>query len=751
MRIQSKLIATFLPLSIVSLLVPAVLLFLQTRRTTTASQLSHLESVASIQKRRIDAILSQNLERLALVSSRTQLRLSLAAELDRADPKNRAKMNRIIADARKSILDFRHIQIATTTGEVVADTHPEHLRANLADEEIFRQGLRAPMGNTLYREDDGPLMLKLSGPLRLKGKLLGVVVIDSTAETIVSAMLDRTGLGETGETVIAQRTQDGGAMFMAPLRFDSDGAMRRTINGGANEVPMIRILNGARSFVTRARDYRGEPVLAAGRHIDGADWGLVAKIDEEEAFAGISEAYEFLIALVLSVALLNALLSVWASRPIARPIDALTTVAQSLSKGDFSVRADTRSAGEVGVLAATFNEMVGRIEARTRDLNEQNEQLQLEIKERTQAQEALTHSENQLSGIIQIVGNAIVSIDASHRIILFNKKAEEIFGYSNEEALGQNIEVLIPSRYRKSHKRKVAQFSGSKNSEGLMLNPRIFGLRKHGDVFPAEASVSRLETHGRVIYTVALSDVSERRASDLERERFVAELKRRHAELERFTYAVSHDLKSPIVTIQGFLTFLEKDIALEDEVRVKKDIARISAAAQQMKRLLDDLLELSRVGRIVRNPTLVDGNLLAREAADVIATEVAAGNINLVMGTDFGTIFGERDRLLEVFQNLLANAAKFMGDQENPSITVASRTDAEEKVYYVQDNGIGIEPEYRERVFELFERLDPAIDGSGVGLSLVKKIIETHRGRVWVEANEGGGCRVCFTVKEREG
>jgi len=245
----------------------------------------------------------------------------------------------------------------------------------------------------------------------------------------------------------------------------------------------------------------------------------------------------------------------------------------------------------------------------------------------------------------------------------------------------------------------------------------------------------------------AVQDVTDRRKAEAEREELIRELEAKNAELERFTYTVSHDLKSPLITIRGFLSFVERDALAGNVERLKADIARIADAVGKMQRLLNELLELSRIGRMVNPPEAVPFGSLAREAEALVAGRIAGRRVEVVIADGLPTVWGDHDRLREVVQNLLDNAVKFTGDQPRPRVEIGTRQDAGERVFFVRDNGVGIDAAFREKVFGLFEKLDPDSEGTGVGLALVKRIVELHGGRVWIEPGaDGRGTTVCFTL-----
>ena len=234
----------------------------------------------------------------------------------------------------------------------------------------------------------------------------------------------------------------------------------------------------------------------------------------------------------------------------------------------------------------------------------------------------------------------------------------------------------------------------------------------------------------------------------LERKQLIKELEAKNAELERFTYTVSHDLKSPLVTIRGFLGFLERDAISGDMTRLKTDMTRIVVATDKMQRLLTELLELSRIGRMMNPPQAVPFETIVREALELVHGRLAARGVQVEVAGDLPVVYGDRVRLVEVMQNLIDNACKFMGDQADPRISIGVRgSDRDGKpIVFVRDNGIGIDPQYHAKVFGLFDKLDPKSDGTGIGLALVKRIIEVHGGKIWLESESGHGATFCFTL-----
>jgi signal transduction histidine kinase len=224
-------------------------------------------------------------------------------------------------------------------------------------------------------------------------------------------------------------------------------------------------------------------------------------------------------------------------------------------------------------------------------------------------------------------------------------------------------------------------------------------------------------------------------------------LKAKSAELERFTYTVSHDLRSPLVTIQGFAEMLRKDLERNEVEKAEGDLKYIENAATSMDKLLADTLQLSRIGRVVNPPEDVPFGDVVEDALEQTAEQIKSSGVEITVAEDFPTVHVDRMRIAEVLVNLIVNSINYMGEEQpRPKIEIGHRIDSGESVFFVRDNGIGIDPGQHEKVFDLFYRVDASGKGTGAGLAIVKRIIEVHNGRIWIESEKGKGCTVCFTL-----
>jgi PAS domain S-box-containing protein len=350
--------------------------------------------------------------------------------------------------------------------------------------------------------------------------------------------------------------------------------------------------------------------------------------------------------------------------------------------------------------------------------------LLLDITDRKEAEEKLRDSEERFRGLSEAAFEAIL-VHEGGRIVDVNHALCELTGHSWHELVNRScFEIVAPESREAAQRTLQADFAAPCQVEIV---------RRDGRRLPAEVQSRAFPYRGRVLRVVAVRDVSEReRALEL-RESLIRALEAKNAELERFGYAVTHDLKAPLVTIRGFAEYLERDVHEGRADRLAADAARIGEAAGAMQRLLDRLFELSRASRPVGPPVAVPAAELVHEALRLLRDRCLESGSSVELAPDLPVLRGDRARLVQVFHNLLDNALKFGAGRR---VRVLAREPREGRaVLVVQDEGIGIEARHRDRVLDMFERLDPRGEGAGVGLAVVRRIVESHGGRVWLESD----------------
>ena len=365
--------------------------------------------------------------------------------------------------------------------------------------------------------------------------------------------------------------------------------------------------------------------------------------------------------------------------------------------------------------------------------------LLLDVTEGREAEEKLRESEERFRSLSEAAFEAILVHDRG-QVVDVNHALCELGGYSWHELVGRDAFSLVVPEYRELvYRNLLADYDRPYEIE-------VF--RRDGTRLPVEVQGRSFPYRGQVHRVVAIRDISERRKAERVRESLIRELEAKNAELERFGYTVTHDLKAPLVTIRGFADYVERDAREGRTDRLAVDARRISEAVAKLQQLLDELFELSRAGRPVGPPVAVPAVELVQEALRLVDGRRAAARVRVEVADSLPVVFGDRARLVQVLQNLLDNAMKFAAGAADPLVMVEARPPAEGMaVLAIRDNGIGIEPRHRDRVFDLFQKLDPRAEGSGVGLALVKRVVESHGGRVWLESEgRGAGTTACVTL-----
>ena len=361
--------------------------------------------------------------------------------------------------------------------------------------------------------------------------------------------------------------------------------------------------------------------------------------------------------------------------------------------------------------------------------------------EHKQLEETFKDSELRYRRFFETARDGILILDEeTGTVVNVNPIMVEMMGFSREEFLGKKIwelgflKDIIANRdnFEELKRKKYITY------ENLPLETAA------GQMKEVEFVSNVYEVGNHKVIQCNVRDITIRRRMEIEREKYTKELVEKNTELERFTYTVSHDLKSPLVTIKTFLGYLAQDISAADKERIEKDVLFMNGAADKMGNLLRELLEMSRVGRMVNLPVEVTFRELVRETMTLVAGAVAEKGIQVKVSNDLVTLFGDRPRLIEIWQNLVENAVKFMPDQTSPQIDIGIEHPGNETIFFVRDNGLGIEPRYQSKLFNLFEKINAKTEGTGMGLAITKRIVELYRGRIWVESKGLGQGTVFF-------
>lgn len=337
----------------------------------------------------------------------------------------------------------------------------------------------------------------------------------------------------------------------------------------------------------------------------------------------------------------------------------------------------------------------------------------------------------------------IVLTDETGHISLVNGQVEASLGWRRDELIGQPIEVLVPDRARERHVHERAAYGAFPERRPMGARRILLARRKDGTECAVEIGLNPIATPHGVRVLAVLVDLSEKQLAASRAERTQRKLDRANLDLDQFAYIASHDLRAPLRAIANLASWIVEDLGADTPPTVASHVSRLKGRITRMERLIDGLLEFARAGRTAAESTSVDTAELTRNAVALLGPR--DGMATVVDGS-LPVIVAPGVRIEQVIRNLLDNAYKHH-DRDEGKVVVGCRERPECFEFYVADDGPGIPAEHHERVFQPFQTLRPRddVEGSGLGLALVRKILESHGGRIWVDPAEGRGTTFRFT------
>ncbi|MDR3695085.1 PAS domain S-box protein [Mucilaginibacter sp.] len=511
----------------------------------------------------------------------------------------------------------------------------------------------------------------------------------------------------------------------------------------------------------------GKPVMASAKNIAGTAWLVMVEFPKENLLASLSNFVKWIFGIGV-VLLAVGIFATWMmSSNITKPLNQLTIAATAISKGNYGAADPIKvfKNDELGKLAEAFNTMQSQVYRTWQELDEKvrerTTELRDEIKRRKVSEESLKVSSQKYHQLVEEVKDyAIIMLDVNGKVLVWNKGAEKIKGYKEDEIIGKSFACFYTKEDFEAGKpqyllQKAAQ-AGRSEDEG-------WRVKKDGSKFWANVVFTAIyDNKGKLSgFAKITRDITEHRKLEEERILINNQLEERikeiaiqslqletvNKELEAFSYSVSHDLRTPLRAINGYSIMLQEDYESKLDTEGKRILRNIISNARMMGQLIDDLLSFSRLGKKELAKTSVNMQLLVAAVVEELLQNEPENKYHIVTGT-LPPVEADPVMIKQVMVNLIGNAIKYSSKKAGPEIKIGAINEDSNPVYYVKDNGAGFDMTYSGKLFGVFQRLhsQEEFEGTGVGLALVKRIIDKHKGRIWAEGVINGGATFYFSI-----
>jgi len=587
----------------------------------------------------------------------------------------------------------------------------------------------------------------ITSPVSNEGKLIGVIGVQINNEGIYNLMEDYTGLRKTGEIVLVARIENQ-ITFIAPSRYNPEGQFKTSIELGSNQgIALQKAVQREKSWGITT-DYKGEKVLATWRYLPNYQWGLVVKMNADEILKTANELKDRLVVIGIILLIMIILITVMMARSVSGPIKKLTKVAATISKGNLLARARINTKDEIEELANSFNQMTDNLLRTQSRLEEKSEQLavnlgQIEIQNKALEEEKnkVSQEKDKLNAILYGIGDGVFVIDQDYKIMIFNQEAEFISGITSKEVIGKRYDHVfnfISEKNGKSNGKFIREAINSGEVKEASFDSVL--VKKNKKRIPIAGSAAPLkDSDGNVISCVVVfRDVSKEREIDQAKTEFVS--------------LASHQLRTPLSTVNWYAEMLlDEDVGTINKDQ-KKYLQTLYEANHRMVELVNALLNVSRIelGTFAIDPEPI--KLL--EISDSVIKEQTPQikgkrlKIEKNYAIDLPIINADPRLIRIILENLISNAVKYTPEKGNIIVEIIKKD--LDILIKVKDTGYGIPKDQQPKIFNKLFRADNVLakdcDGTGLGLYIVKAIVEQSGGKIWFESEENKGTTFFTTI-----
>jgi len=698
-----KLTLFMLAVGIIPTLLVGVIAFLTTSADLRAKTTDQLVSTAVKQEQKISGLLQQRQEDVTTLTNRFDLQSVLGQYLASAKASDQSALDKILQDRKAQLPDMQAVTVMDLNGKVIATTSDENRAKTLSLGDYYNNTNEETAISVREDSRDNINKLYIATKISVNKNESGVMLAVFRMDNIIAAVQDYTGLGATGETVVAFKGANDQAISLFPLRFDTDAALSRHLDA-------LALFDTSEATHT-ATDYRGREVIVASRTIGFADWVLATKIDTDEALVSIIQLRNSLITILLVSSAAVFVAALWLTRSFTRPILYLANVAQRIGRGEFGGRVDLWRSDEIGTLGDSINTMSVSLKDFVSNIESER---------------------NRLKIILNSTAESILAIDRDGNVLIANAATSQLTQLSNATIVGQSIQGLF------KWTRDLQPFTIQYNTSGVYADLEY--VDHVGSTHFVKIIVARVNAEQRGDAQTIVTIHDETKTRELENMKI------------DFVSMAAHELRTPLASLRGYIELISYKEGAHIGEEANKYLHQALKSSTELGSLINNLLDVSRIerGTLTLNMEPVDLADTIKQAVEDSGFVAEDKHISISYdGPATGDmVLADTIALREVVHNLLGNAIKYT--DPHGTIEVSLTRDGDRYVTRVKDTGIGIPQKSLPYLFTKFYRVHGGLDsgstGTGLGLFISKSIIERHNGTIGVESHEGAGSTFTFTL-----
>ncbi len=727
MSIRRKLTILFLAVGLFPTLLVSVFAYISVSNELTDKTIEQIGGIASKQEQRISALLQNKQEEaIRLAGAQYDLQSALSAYITTHKQADLDTILTFLRNRKAELPQLQTIHITDLNGNIIATTASSFRGQKLGTDDIDVQASQPSTVRLREDKTDGIDKLYITARIYNNKEEIARLLVIYKLDDIVATVQDYTGLGETGETVVGIQ-KDGHVISLFPTRFNADAAQKTSLDS-------LHLFD--RAATPNVTDYEGKEVIVATKSVDAAHWGLATKIDRSEALAPIVGLRNIIIGIFAGCSLMLILLALFFARRFTAPISNLTKKTRQIMDGDFMQQIDVTTKDEIGTLGSTFNLMASKLALSYRALEQK-------VSERTSAlnqkMQELSKAKARDDAILDSVGEGMIVTDSAGRILLTNAIAADLMGISSTNGIGKPIAQLpisddsdqpIPPE---QNPMQLALKSGQKVVSTIKVTDKDGTKRSLG-----VTATHVVESNSIVGAIQIIRDTTKEKEVDRMKTEFIS--------------LASHQLRTPLSAIKWFNEMMLNGDAGKLTTEQAQFAQNIGDSTKRMIELVNSLLNISRIesGRIIIDPKPTDLNELISGIVNDLKAKTAERGQTLIVSVykDLPKINIDPHLIGQVYLNLLTNAIKYTPKGGEISVFVSRKDD--QIVSQITDNGYGIPKEEQHKMFSKFFRASNIVkvetDGTGLGMYLLKAIIDSSGGKIWFESEEGKGTTFWFAL-----